>query len=99
MSEVNANKLLVRLELQADFLAGMWAHYDQKMFNSLEAGDIEEAMDAAHKIGDDYLQKRARGQVVPDSFTHGTSAQRVQWFQTGLKSGLISDCDTFNAAI
>ncbi|MGE8538822.1 MAG: neutral zinc metallopeptidase, partial [Acinetobacter sp.] len=65
----------------------------------LEQGDVQEAMDAAHKIGDDYLQKRARGQVVPDSFTHGSSAQRVQWFNTGLNSGQMASCDTFNQNI
>ena len=99
VSEVQGNQLSVRQELQADCLSGVWAHHNHQRTQFLEQGDIEEAMDAAHKIGDDYLQNRARGQVVPDSFTHGTSAQRVQWFQTGLKSGLISDCDTFNAAI
>ena len=99
MSEVNANKLLVRLELQADFLAGMWAHYDQKMFNSLEAGDIEEAMNAAASVGDDVLMKKYQGRVVPDAFTHGTAAQRKEWFRKGYTSGDFDQGDTFNASI
>lgn len=99
MSEVNANRLLVRLELQADFLAGMWAHYDQKMFNSLEAGDIEEAMDAAASVGDDVLMKKYQGRVVPDAFTHGTAAQRKDWFRRGYTSGDFDQGDTFNANI
>ncbi len=99
MSEVNANRLLVRLELQADFLAGMWAHYDQQMFNSLESGDIEEAMNAAASVGDDVLQKRYQGRVIPDAFTHGTAAQRKEWFRKGYTSGDFDQGDTFNAAI
>jgi len=99
MSQVNANKLLVRLELQADFLAGMWAHYDQKMFNSLEAGDIEEAMNAAASVGDDVLMKKYQGRVVPDAFTHGTAAQRKEWFRKGYTSGDFYQGDTFNANI
>ncbi len=98
MSEVNANRLLVRLELQADFLAGMWAHYDQQMFNSLETGDIEEAMNAAASVGDDVLQKRYQGRVVPDAFTHGTAAQRKEWFRKGYTSGDLDQGDTFNAS-
>jgi hypothetical protein len=98
-TEVQANQLSVRQELQADCLAGVWAYHNNERTQFLEAGDVQEAMDAAHKIGDDYLQKRSRGQVVPDSFTHGSSAQRVQWFNTGLKSGQMSDCDTFNQNI
>ena len=98
-NKVQSNQLSVRQELQADCFAGIWANRTQQRTQFLEQGDIEEAMDAAQKIGDDYLQKRATGQVVPDSFTHGTSQQRMQWFQTGLKSGNISDCDTFNQAI
>ena len=98
-SEVQSNQLSVRQELQADCLAGVWAYHNHERTQFLEQGDVQEAMDAAHKIGDDYLQKRARGQVVPDSFTHGTSAQRVQWFNTGLKSGQVSNCDTFNQNI
>lgn len=99
MSQVNANKLLVRLELQADFLAGIWAHYDQKMFNSLEAGDIEEAMNAAASVGDDVLMKKYQGRVVPDAFTHGTAAQRKEWFRKGYTSGDFDQGDTFNANI
>jgi hypothetical protein len=99
MSEVNANKLLVRLELQADFLAGMWAHYDQQMFKSLETGDIEEAMNAAASVGDDVLQKRYQGRVIPDAFTHGTAAQRKEWFRRGYTSGEFDQGDTFNANI
>jgi predicted metalloprotease len=99
MSEVNANKILVRLELQADFLAGMWAHYDQQMFNSVESGDIEEAMNAASSVGDDVLQKRYQGRVIPDAFTHGTAAQRKEWFRKGYTSGDFDQGDTFNAAI
>lgn len=98
-SEVQANQLSVRQELQADCLAGVWAYHNHQRTQFLEKGDVEEAMDAAHKIGDDYLQKKARGHVVPDSFTHGTSAQRIQWFNTGLNSGQIAACDTFNQNI
>lgn len=99
MSEVNANRILVRLELQADFLSGMWAHYDQQMFNSLESGDIEEAMNAAASVGDDVLQKRYQGRVIPDAFTHGTAAQRKEWFRKGYTSGDFDQGDTFNANI
>jgi len=99
MNQTNANRLLVRLELQADFLAGMWAHYDQQMFNSLETGDIEEAMNAAASVGDDVLQKRYQGRVIPDAFTHGTAAQRKEWFRRGYTSGDFDQGDTFNAAI
>lgn len=98
-SKTQANALSVRQELQADCLAGVWAHHNQQRTQFLEQGDIEEAMDAAHKIGDDYLQKRATGQVIPDSFTHGTSQQRMTWFKTGLDSGQFKSCDTFNQAI
>ena len=87
LSEADANRVSVALELQADYYAGVWAHHDNKMFNSLEPGDIEEALDAAQKIGDDYLQKRARGYAVPDSFTHGTSAQREAALKSGLRTG------------
>lgn len=99
MSEVNSNKLLVRLELQADFLAGMWAHYDEQMFNSFESGDIEEAMNAAASVGDDVLQKRYQGRVIPDAFTHGTAAQRKEWFRKGYTTGDFDQGDTFNANI
>jgi len=91
-NKVQANHLQIPVELQADCLAGVWAHYTQKY---LEPGDIEEAMNAAAKIGDDALQKQAQGYVVPDSFTHGTSKQRVTWFLRGFKSGDIRSCDTF----
>ncbi|MCL9676684.1 neutral zinc metallopeptidase [Acinetobacter sp. ACZLY 512] len=96
-NRIQANQLSVRLELQADCFAGIWANRNQERTQFLEAGDVEEAMDAAQKIGDDYLQKRATGQVVPDSFTHGTSQQRMHWFETGLKSGDLNQCDTFNS--
>lgn len=95
VSEAEYNRLSVRLELQADFLAGAWAHHAQKEFNILEEGDIEEALRAASAIGDDRLQKQAQGYVVPDAFTHGTSAQRVRWFTRGFKSGKVSEGDTF----
>jgi predicted metalloprotease len=97
MNQVQSNRLLVRLELQADFLAGMWAHYDQKMFNSLEVGDIEEAMTAAASVGDDVLQKRYQGRVVPDAFTHGSAAQRKEWFRKGYTTGDFGQGDTFSA--
>ena len=97
-SKVQGNELSVRQELQADCLAGVWAYHNQQRTNFLQPGDVEEALDAANKIGDDYLQKQARGHVVPDSFTHGTSAQREQWFRTGLNSGNVNQCDTFNVA-
>ncbi len=97
-SKVQANQLSVRLELQADCFAGIWANKNQERTQFLEQGDVEEAIDAAHKIGDDYLQKSATGQVVPDSFTHGSSQQRMQWFEMGLKSGKIDSCDTFQAS-
>ncbi|QXW25293.1 neutral zinc metallopeptidase [Acinetobacter johnsonii] len=97
-SKVQANQLSVRLELQADCFAGIWANKNQERTQFLEQGDVEEAIDAAHKIGDDYLQKSATGQVVPDSFTHGSSQQRMQWFEMGLKSGKIDSCDTFKAS-
>ena len=88
------NQLQVRVELQADCYAGVWAHYEDKLFGSLEQGDIEEALNAASAIGDDTLQKQAQGYVVPDAFTHGSSAQRVEWFRKGIKSGDIRSCDT-----
>ncbi|MCM1077407.1 MAG: neutral zinc metallopeptidase [Bacteroides sp.] len=94
--ETEANNISVRIELQADFLAGVWAHHDNAMFNSLEPGDIEEALDASMKIGDDYLQKRAQGYSVPDSFTHGTSEQRSRWLKRGLSTGDITKGDTFS---
>lgn len=97
MSKAEANALSVRLELQADFLAGVWAHHAQQMRNILERGDIEAAIRAATAIGDDRLQRQTQGYVVPDSFTHGTSAQRVRWFSHGLETGDIAEGDTFNA--
>ena len=90
--------LLVRQELQADCLAGVWAHHAQRRHAWLEEGDLEEALNAASAIGDDRLQKQARGQVVPDAFTHGTSAQRVRWFRMGFDSGQPGRCDTFKVA-
>ena len=93
-----ANGLLVRQELQADCLAGIWAHHAQRRLDWLEPGDLEEALNAANAIGDDRLQQQGRGHVVPDSFTHGTSAQRVQWFTTGFESGKVGACDTFSSA-
>ncbi|MFI4897367.1 MAG: neutral zinc metallopeptidase, partial [Phycisphaerales bacterium JB059] len=96
VSESEYNDLSVRLELQADFLAGVWAHHADRMSGILEAGDIEEGLRAAAAIGDDTLQKRAQGYAVPDSFTHGTSAQRVRWFRKGLESGDLSQGDTFS---
>lgn len=98
VSQKESNRISVRLELQADFFAGIWAHHDNKMFNSLEDGDIEEGLNVASKIGDDYLQKKAQGYTVPDAFNHGTSAQRVRWLKKGLASGNINDGDTFSPA-
>jgi hypothetical protein len=99
MSQKEANKLSVKLELQADFFAGVWAHHAQEMKNILEAGDIEEALNAANAIGDDRLQREAQGQVVPDAFTHGTSEQRMHWFKKGYDTGDINQGDTFNEAL
>ena len=93
--ERGANDLSVRLELQADFLAGMWARKGQQKFDFLEQGDLEEALNAANKIGDDTLQKQAQGRVVPDSFTHGSSAQRMRWFKKGLQSDRFDPNNTF----
>jgi len=95
MDQVSANRLQVRVELQADCFAGVWAHHAQQQWQFLEPGDIEAAMQTASAIGDDRLQRRAQGYVVPDAFTHGSSQQRVNWFMTGLKSGQVSACDTF----
>jgi predicted metalloprotease len=92
-----ANQLSVRVELMADCLAGVWAHHSEQRYQSLEKGDIEEAINAAQAIGDDRLQRQTSGRVVPDSFTHGSSQQRVQWLTQGLQSGQISSCDTFRA--
>lgn len=97
VSEVEANQLLVRLELQADCMAGLWANHAHRARQVLEEGDIEEALNAASAIGDDRLQRQSRGYVSPDSFTHGTSAQRVEWFTRGARTGELSQCDTFAA--
>lgn len=97
MSEEEYNKLSVKLELQADFLAGVWAHHADDINNILEPGDIDEALNAASAIGDDRLQMQTQGQVVPDSFTHGTSEQRMRWFKKGFETGDINQGDTFNA--
>lgn len=96
LSESEGNKLSVSLELQADFYAGVWAHYIQKEKKVLEDGDIEEALSAANAVGDDRLQKRATGTVMPDAFTHGTSEQRMFWFKKGFETGDLSKGDTFN---
>ena len=97
VSEKEYNKYSVMLELQADFLAGVWAHHSQEMTRMMETGDLEEALNAANAIGDDRLQKQSGGSVVPDSFTHGTSAQRMRWFKKGFETGDISQGDTFSA--
>ena len=95
-SKAQSNQISVRLELQADFYAGIWGYYDNKMFGSLEEGDIDEALNAASKIGDDYLQKKSQGYTVPESFNHGTSAQRHRWLKKGLTTGNLSLGDTFS---
>jgi uncharacterized protein len=97
MNPADANALSVRIELQADCLAGIWANHANQSRHVLEEGDVEEALNAAAAIGDDRLQQQSQGYAVPDSFTHGSSAQRVQWFKTGLKSGSIDSCDTSGA--
>ncbi len=96
VSEKESNQISVRLELQADFYAGVWAHHDNKMFNSLEEGDIEEGLAVAAKIGDDYLQRKAYGYTVPDAFNHGTSDQRARWLKKGISTGDPSKGDTFS---
>jgi predicted metalloprotease len=93
LSQADANKLSVCLELQADFYAGVWAHYNQKY---LEVGDIEEALSAAHAVGDDAIQSKMQGHVEPDTFTHGTSEQRMYWFKKGFETGDIKQGDTFS---
>lgn len=98
LSERQANQLSVRLELQADCLAGVWAHHADRSRKVLEAGDVDEALGAAAAIGDDRLQKQAQGYAVPDSFTHGSAAQRVRWFRQGLEQGSLRACDTFSVA-
>ena len=97
-SRTQANAQQVRMELQADCYSGLWAHHAERARRVLEEGDIEEALNAATAIGDDRLQRQTQGHVVPDSFTHGTSAQRVRWFRRGLESGDLKACDTFGAA-
>jgi predicted metalloprotease len=97
LAEREANQLSVRLELQADCLAGVWAHHADRARQILEKGDVEEALRAASAIGDDRIQKQAQGYAVPDSFTHGSAAQRVRWFRTGLERGELRECDTFSA--
>lgn len=96
LPQKEANQISVRLELQADCFAGIWAYHDNQRFGSLEDGDIEEAINAASVIGDDYLQKKAQGYTVPESFNHGTSRQRMKWLKRGLTTGRISDADTFS---
>jgi uncharacterized protein len=91
----HSNQLQVRVELQADCFAGIWAHHAQEKWKFIEPGDVEAAMQTAAAIGDDRLQKQTQGRVVPDAFTHGSSAQRVRWFTTGLKDGSVSSCNTF----
>lgn len=105
LSEKDMNELSVRLELQADFFAGVWAHYEQQQQSAsdqsksvIQSGDIEAALNAANAIGDDRLQKESQGYVVPDAFTHGTSAQRMKWFKKGYETGDINQGDTFNAS-
>ncbi len=96
MDPGSVNALQVRMELQADCLAGVWAHLNDQIKDRLEPGDVEEGLNAASQIGDDMMQRRTQGHVVPDAFTHGSSAQRVRWFRKGLESGEIAACDTFN---
>jgi predicted metalloprotease len=97
LNKVEGNALSVRLELQADCLAGVWANRADRARNILESGDVEEALNAASAIGDDTLQRQSQGTVVPESFTHGTAAQRQRWFRTGLQTGDVDSCDTFDA--
>ena len=98
MDKVNANRVQVRVELQADCLAGVWAHHSEESWKFIEPGDVEAAMQTSAAIGDDRLQRQSQGYVVPDAFTHGSSEQRTRWFTTGLTSGKIESCDTFSAA-
>jgi predicted metalloprotease len=97
LSETEANALSVRVELQADCFAGVWAYHTNEAKQIIEQGDVESALAAASAIGDDALQRQSRGEVVPDSFTHGTSAQRVRWFTKGLQTGSVEQCNTFEA--
>lgn len=98
LNEAQSNQISVRLELQADFYAGVWAYNDNKLFGSLEEGDVEEGIAIASKIGDDYLQKQAQGYAVPESFNHGTSAQRMRWLKKGISTGDVTQGDTFSPA-
>ena len=97
-NEVDKNQTSVRIELLADYYAGVWGYHENRMFGSLEDGDLQEAIDAAQKIGDDYLQRKARGQAVPESFTHGTSAQRMRWLKKGLQTGDLGGGNTFDVS-
>lgn len=97
VDQAEANQLQVRVELQADCLSGVWAHHAEEKWRLIEPGDVEAAMQTASAIGDDRLQRRSQGYVVPDAFTHGSSAQRTRWFLAGLKSGELASCDTFSA--
>lgn len=97
-NETEKNKTSVRIELQADYYSGIWGYYEKEMFGSIEAGDFEEAINAAQKIGDDYLQKRSRGDVTPENFTHGTSAQRMKWLKKGLSTGDMKGGDTWSCS-
>jgi hypothetical protein len=97
VTEREANALSVRQELQADCFAGVWAHHANRSRQILESGDVEEGLNAAAAIGDDRIQRQTRGTAIPDTFTHGTSAQRVRWFKTGLSSGEVRQCDTFTS--
>ena len=98
MDQAEANNLQVRVELQADCFAGVWAHHAEEKWRFIEPGDVEAAMQTASAIGDDRLQRRTQGYVVPDAFTHGSSEQRVRWFMNGLRSGQVASCDTYQAA-
>ena len=98
VGRAESNQLSVRVELMADCLAGVWAFHSNERYKSLEQGDVEEAINAAQAIGDDRLQTQSQGYAVPDSFTHGSSEQRVRWFMTGLKSGQVKSCDTFRTS-
>ncbi|MGX8713678.1 MAG: KPN_02809 family neutral zinc metallopeptidase [bacterium] len=97
-NETEKNRTSVRIELLADYYAGVWGYHENRMFGSLDEGDLQEAIDAAQKIGDDYLQRRSRGQVYPESFTHGTSAQRMRWLKKGLQTGDLRGGNTFNVS-
>ena len=98
LSNTEYNKLSVKLELQADCFAGVWAYHANRVRNIVEPGDVEEALNAASMIGDDNLQRKSSGHVVPDSFTHGSSEQRVHWFREGLNNGSVQSCNTFGSS-